>query len=199
MPPTKPEACPSIAFRYYALQFLLIYTEHMAKFRVKQRRLDIYELLDARYLGLLLPILKHALVRFTDHLRPSNGPLSCPTRLSIVANEGEAERELEERVLLPLSVQCLRNVLDLMQHLPELPAVIQSILIEHVLNAVYDPSAPPATSYTVADTAEQKKVNLVGKKDVKEEVPAPAAAFAANKTTPAPHLSATAGTHKFCG
>lgn len=181
MPPTKPEACPSIAFRYYALQFLLIYTEHMAKFRVKQRRLDIYELLDARYLGLLLPILKHALVRFTDHLRPSNGPLSCPTRLSIVANEGEAEREVEERVLLPLSVQCLRNVLDLMQYLPELPTVIQSILIEHVLNAVYDPSAPPATSYTVADTAEQKKVNLVGKKDVKEEVPAPAAAFAFNQ------------------
>lgn len=181
MSPTKPDTCPSIAFRYYALQFLLIYTEYMAKFRVKQRRLDIYELLDARYLGLLLPILKHALVRFTDHLRPSTGPLSCPTRLSIIADEGEAERELEERVLLPLSVQCLRNVLDLMQYLPELPAVIQSILVEHVVNAVFDPSAPPATSFTSADTAEQKKANLVGKKDVKEEVPVPAAAFAFNQ------------------
>lgn len=180
MPVSNSNKTPSIAFRYYAIHFLSILTEYFCKYRVKQRRLDIFQLVDARYLALLLPVLKQTLARFSLHLRSPSVILNCPTAASIVKNEEEAEKELEERVLLPLAVQSLRNTLCLMQHLNELPSIIQSILVEHMINTVFDPSMTPLTTFSQPQP-QNSGTKLVGKREVKEEVPLPASHFIFNQ------------------
>lgn len=171
MPVSKPHRSPSIAFRYAALQLLSLYLETMSKFRSKQRKLDIFELLDRRYLELLLPLLKQTLVRLTARYRlpsqstssseqaePKNGSASRSSKTAVT----ESEYRLEERMLLPVAVQALRNALELMQYLDELPGAFQVILCQHLLLSTPPRAASvrPLSSKAAARAAAQAVANL---------------------------------------